>query len=87
MGLAHTKSFRGSAAFFALLLASASGVEAAPADIVPVDTAAPAQQGHHAQPSGAAAQAARVASKFARRRLPFGRPSQGATGEGSALTA
>jgi hypothetical protein len=68
MGLTNTHGFRGSAAFFALLLAGASGAAASPpgADRTPPDHAA-----------AIAAPAVRpAASKFSRRKLPFIRPGR-----------
>ena len=69
MNLAHSNAFRGSAAFFAMLLAAASSLaaEAPAAEISRSDQASPAAP--HASPVRALALAG--ASKFTRRRLPL----------------
>jgi hypothetical protein len=75
MGLAHSNRFRGSAAFFALLLA-ASGAHSEPGNDVTAADAPPEAQSARS-PSRIMLGAARVgqsimpASKFSRRRPPF----------------
>jgi hypothetical protein len=75
MGLAHTNGFRGSAAFFALLLAGASGTTAEPAG---ADAASHDHGAANAARPGHAAAAPvdhPAASKFRRRLLPPIRPA------------
>jgi hypothetical protein len=80
MGLTNTNGFRGSAAFFALLLAGASGAAAEPpgADTASPDhSAASFRQPEHAAPASLTSATAThpAASKFRRRLLPPIRPA------------
>ncbi len=69
MGLAHSDRFRGSAAFFALLLA-ASGARSDQASDAPPDAQASSRTRLAASPSRVG-QAIVAVSKFSRRRPPF----------------
>jgi hypothetical protein len=71
MGLTNTKGFRGSAAFFALLLAGTSGAAVAPPS---ADATAPDHE-----PAGLRAPgqlASQAGSKFSRRLLPPIKPAR-----------
>ena len=71
MGLAHSRTFRGSAAFFAMLLAAASSMGAEPIG----SETGPSDQASQAMPRATAGRlvTASAASKFTRRRLPLAR--------------
>jgi hypothetical protein len=77
MALAHGNAFRGSAAFFAMLLAANSASDAPGLDTAPAGQTRAATPDAH----GARALALQTVSKFTRRRVSLARrPTDGAQG-------